>query len=305
MKVREWFRYDKIIQPIELFKGLSRILVSHLARYHTSTLDILREYFKNTRCNFTVDKVKWEEDTEVLLFLSTYFYSAVYGKGEYEKDEINFLKRTLKKGDVFIDIGANVGLYTVVAAKLVGTTGQVIAFEPSKREYELLQKNIKLNKLMNVKPLKIAVSNHNGTAKFIVAGGKDTGTNTLASRFYGNHIKLDRVEDVPTYRLDDYVDQLNISKLTGIKIDVEGYDVFALEGMKKTLQKFKPFLMLEVSEQNLENTGCSSEQMFDLVKSYSYEILYYDEKGYLTKVAPEYIFEPKRLYYDVVCYPKL
>ncbi len=304
MKLREWFRWNKILQPKELFKGLARILVSHLARYHTNLLTACREYFKNSRCDFTVDKLKWAENTKILLYVSTYLYSEVYSTDKYEKEEINFLIKTLKNGDVFIDIGANAGIYTVVASKLVGKDGQVFAFEPSKREYELLLRNIKLNKLINVKPLKIAISNYNGTTNFLVAAGKDTGTNTLASKFYSNQIKLERIEKVPVYKLDDYLEQLHINKITGIKIDIEGHDLFALEGMKKTLQKFKPFLMLEISELNLQNTGHSKKQLFELLKNYSYEIFYYDEKGGLTKNPPLYTFNPKTLYYDIVCFPR-
>lgn len=292
MKVKHWFRYDKLLHPVELFKGLSRILLSYIARYHINLLEKWRDNFKKARCNFTIDRVKWEENTQLFLYTSTDLYSCVFGNGKYEEHEINFLKSVLKEGDIFIDIGANVGLYTVVASKRVGQTGSVFAFEPSTREYELLQKNITLNKLNNVKLLKIALSNYNGIASLRVAGGKNTGMNTLAPTFFSDRVKLQNTEKVPIYKLDDYLDKLSINTITGIKMDIEGYEIFALEGMKNTLQRFMPFLMMEVNERALQTTGNNSKKLLGLVKNLDYEIFYYDENGYLIQTPPSFISMP-------------
>lgn len=226
MKVKHWFRYDKLLHPVELFKGLSRILLSYIARYHINLLEKWRDNFKKARCNFTIDRVKWEENTQLFLYTSTDLYSCV--------------------------------------------------------------------------------SNYNGIASLRVAGGKNTGMNTLAPTFFSDRVKLQNTEKVPIYKSDDYLDKLSINTITGIKMDIEGYEIFALEGMKNTLQRFMPFLMMEVNERALQTTGNNSKKLLGLVKNLDYEIFYYDENGYLIQTPPSFISmpHPEIVSYNIVCFHK-
>lgn len=294
-------KIDKFLEFKEIFKGVIRNFISYLAHHYPAMLDFLREYLKKARFNFTVEKLRWRQNTTIISYLSTPVHSEIYGTGEYEKNEIDFLQKTLKKGDTFIDVGANIGVYTVVAGRLVGDEGRVFAFEPSKREFELLLKNIKLNKLKNIHPVKAAISNHTGTTKLRVASGLHTGTNTLALTFCNPQTKLCNIEEVPAYRLDDFIIQNNLKNVTGVKIDIEGYELFALQGMQYILNTFKPFLMLEINEYALQSTSCNKEQIFAFLRKCNYKIFYYDNNGMLTENFPEYINKVCNSYYDIVC----
>ncbi len=224
--------------------------------------------------------------------------------GNYEPNELNFIRKTLKKGDVFIDVGANIGLYTIVASKLVGNTGTVCAFEPSEREYTLLSKNIKLNELHNVKAFKIALSNYDGEAEIYVAGGGRTGANTLSNNFRSkSHVMLENIEKVRVNKMDTFFGSINIPTITLIKIDVEGHEPFVLDGAQKILQKYKPIIMLEILEEGLKIAGSSSNQLFNLLKSLNYKFLYFTEEGRLIESIPAYISGPKITCYNIVCFP--
>ncbi len=168
----------------------------------------------------------------------------------------------------------------------------------------MLVGNIKLNGLLNVKAFKIGLSNYNGVAKLLVAGGSTTGTNTLSSKFYSQYINLSEIEEVEVYKLDTFAKKLNLNKITGIKIDVEGHDLYLLEGAKETLCEFKPFLIIEVNELTLQTAGCTTKQLFDLLKSYDYVIHYFEKNEKLSQRPPKYIHESSRLYYDIVCFHK-
>ncbi|NJL10297.1 MAG: FkbM family methyltransferase [Calothrix sp. SM1_7_51] len=87
----------------------------------------------------------------------------------FEASEIEFVRQSLQPGDVFFDIGANGGFYTVIAAKQVGSTGHVYAFEPGSRELSLLRRNIEINNLSNVTIIERAVSDKKSTTKFAIS----------------------------------------------------------------------------------------------------------------------------------------
>lgn len=294
-------KIDKFLEFKEIFKGVIRNFISYLAHHYPTILDFLREYLKKARFNFTVEKLRWKQNTTIITYLSTAVHSEIYGTGEYEKNEIDFLQKTLKKGDTFIDVGANIGVYTVVASRLVGDNGMVFAFEPSRREFELLLNNIKLNRLKNIYPVKSAISNRTGIIKLRVASGLHTGTNTLASTFWSNNIKLWDIEEVVTYRLDDFIVQNNIKNIELVKIDTEGYELSVLQGMQYILNTYKPSIMVEINEYSLRNTSCEKEQIFAFLKEHNYKIFYYDKNGTLTEDFPQYLNRPDILYHNIVC----
>src|SRR6266496_451229 len=80
----------------------------------------------------------------------------------FEVTEREFVNRFLRPGDVFVDVGANIGLFTLIAASRVGPTGKVIAFEPTSETYERLVGNVRLNRLRNVDCVRSALSDHSG-----------------------------------------------------------------------------------------------------------------------------------------------
>ncbi len=146
----------------------------------------------------------------------------------YEEQETELIKREVKNGDTVVDIGQNIGYYTLILAGLVGESGKVYAFEPDPDNYEILSKNIEINGYRNVVAVNKAVSNKNDKVSFYV-NSRNTGDNRLMD-FSGSAKKI----DVETVRLDDFFAEAN-TPLNLIKMDIQGSEGLALSGMKKVI----------------------------------------------------------------------
>ena len=156
----------------------------------------------------------------------------------YEKNETNFVKDSVNKGDIVIDIGANIGYYTLMFAKLVGDTGKIYSFEPDPRNFFILEKNIQINGYNNIILEKKAVSNKLGKATLYVnensAGSSMHKPNNVVDQIYVDLITLDNYFEVNAITPDF------------IKIDIEGYELNALKGMESILQSSdKTKIMIE------------------------------------------------------------
>jgi FkbM family methyltransferase len=174
----------------------------------------------------------------------------------------------------FVDVGAHLGLYSLFAAKLTGPEGNVLALEPSSREFQKLQSNVAINGLRNVRPLRIAASNHNSEAELHVAVDPDSGKNTLGAFGYETQLRCSEV--VRTERLDDIVEKEGLSRLDVLKMDIEGAELLALEGAVQTLDRFRPTLLLELSDRTLSGQGCSSSQVWEFLTQRGFRIFRFD-----------------------------
>jgi len=153
--------------------------------------------------------------------------------GYWEKRTTEYIKKNLKKGQTFLDVGANVGYFTILAAELGSS---VIAFEPSTKNRKLLLENIETNKCeTRVNVHQEALSNTTGTATLLT--GKTPGEHSLKKNYHNAKGE----EEVQVVKYDD----LNIIDLPNmIKIDVEGNEKEVLEGMKKVLKTLKPLTLI-------------------------------------------------------------
>jgi FkbM family methyltransferase len=143
--------------------------------------------------------------------------------GVYEYAVSRLMRAFLRNGDLFVDVGANIGYYSVLAAHLVGCTGRVYAFEPSERIRSRLNRNISLNRLCQVEVRAQAVGRSSGTVRLVEpVGSINDGIAYVDTTGVGNGTEVDAV------RLDD-IDALRVRPPTLLKVDVEGGepDVFA------------------------------------------------------------------------------
>src|SRR5712691_2447792 len=175
----------------------------------------------------------------------------IYFFGYWERRETLLVRRLLRPGDVFIDVGANLGWFTVLAARCVGPTGKVVSFEPCGRHYEHLQSNLRLNQLTNVIPEKLALSDTAGTAVLSGMHERNEGLGTII----GGSDR--RGETVSTVRFDDYWAATGYdTTIRMIKMDIEGAEIKALLGMADTLRrKLCEYLIIEVSKKDLRRAG--------------------------------------------------
>jgi len=152
--------------------------------------------------------------------------------GFYEYEKQQWVSREVRADSVFWDIGANVGFYSLLASKLVGS-GKVFAFEPAPRNLSYLRKHLALNRVTNVEVLTMAVSDRNGTSSFEI---EETG-------FMG-HLSGEGSITVPTATLDSLVDEGTVLPPDYVKMDIEGAELLALRGASRTFQRFRPVLFL-------------------------------------------------------------
>lgn len=201
---------------------------------------------------------------------------------DFEKNEIAFLRKSLKPGDVFLDIGANGGIYTVVASRQVGNQGHVYAFEPGERELKLLRHNIQLNNLTNVTVIPCAVSDKSGVAKFAVVN--DGALNSLADLNRAEQ-EIESWQTIHTMSVDDFIDKYSIPKVDFVKIDVEGAERLVLNGAKFLLRSDNTItIMFEASDHNEAAFGYSAKQLFFELTNLGLDIYYLDELNRLQNI---------------------
>lgn len=204
----------------------------------------------------------------------------------FEKEEFDFVKKTLSFGDIFIDLGANIGLFSLLASKCVGRDGKVIAFEPAPVIYKRFMENVHLNKLENIDARNIGLSNEKGELKFYVSENGYDAWNSFAPSIDN---KLQNQISVQVSTLDHELELLEMSKIKLVKIDVEGWEKFVLSGGTHFFKQYKPIVMVEFTDENTINAGYYASDIYDIMVSFGYE-WYALKKGIL-------IHEPKRIHY--------
>ena len=151
-----------------------------------------------------------------------------------DKHLINKIVDSINPGELFWDIGANIGLYTTLVAKAVGKTGKVIAFEPEKRAYKRLLENIASNELLNVSAYNTALGSDNKKMKLHVSKEFSSGTHSLIESSESRDC-----DEVNVFKGDDFIVKENLQVPTVIKIDVEGAEYDVLLGMNQILASRK------------------------------------------------------------------
>lgn len=176
-------------------------------------------------------------------------------KVTYEPACTQLLQQHLRPGDVFFDVGANIGIFSVIAAHLVGMEGQVHAFEPDPQNIPWLWANVHLNA-----PNAIEVHTHGVGATASTASFYQDTTTTRTSSFVADTWSPDagakQVIQIDVKPLDDYADQ--IERLDFVKIDVEGFEYEALSGAAKLIQQYQPLLLIELSRKEPETRALLS-----------------------------------------------
>lgn len=187
----------------------------------------------------------------------------------WEDMESTFIVHNLKEGAVFVDVGANIGYFSMLAAQQ--KAGKVLAIEPIPKTYDMLNMNIEYNMFTDViEPLNIALGSKEHTAKFICSLGPK------------NHMEyeVDNIHrDLPTINVNvTTLDNLlkyrkEISRIDFIKVDIEGAEYSFLLGARKTMKAFKPIIMMEIEEHRLAKYNVTAENIFNFMNDLGYKYL--------------------------------
>jgi FkbM family methyltransferase len=202
---------------------------------------------------------------------------ALYVSRTYEPNTLSVLRRFLREGDTFLDVGANVGIISLAASRWVGAAGRVYAFEPSRREFDNLVDTLERNAVTNVRPLPLAVTARSGSAELRVASASHAGLNTLGDAFPYEGVDVHSLERVNTTTLDEFAEAERIARIAVIKLDVEGAELAALTGARRVLGEHRPVLVVEVFSRSLEANGATPEALEQLLGEARYRLFAIDD----------------------------
>ena len=197
---------------------------------------------------------------------------------ENYESELNYLETILFPSKTFVDIGANLGIYTLVASRIVGPSGRVIAFEPSLQSFLTLKENVSLNGFKNVLAVRVALSDKTGEA--FLYHGSDAGKNSLGSF----PCREPKGEPVATQSLDEALHQLSVETVDVIKMDVEGAEELVLRGAKRTVASHRPIVLFEINPESSRRLGFSPRGAWDLLAATDYEFFAIKHNGSLSSL---------------------
>ncbi|MBW3653055.1 MAG: FkbM family methyltransferase [Actinobacteria bacterium] len=189
-----------------------------------------------------------------LLYVSTadlpldHAHAGLIVRGTLEPPVQEALRRLLAPGAVFYDVGANIGFFTILGARLVGPAGRVVAFEPVPACARAVARNVELNAFAHAEVREQAVAAASGSARLLVVG--EASWSHLAST--GRHADVREEVDVAVVAIDELVGAGTIPPPDVLKIDTEGAELQAIAGMRATIERHRPAIVCELHDTNAE-----------------------------------------------------
>jgi FkbM family methyltransferase len=216
--------------------------------------------------------MKWINGLTLAVYRKNEIFRAIFVRGIYDPNSLVVINAFLKKGSVFMDVGASMGYCSLLVAKTVGVEGKIFALEPSSRDFNRLVENIRINKLDDViSASRVAVSDVSGSTDLLVAAEERGALNTLGKEFGLKGVETDKVEVIETTTIDAFVRDKGIAKIAFIKLDVEGSELKALLGAKRTIEHHRPVIMLGINENSLAACGAGRAEIQKILNSFGYQ----------------------------------
>jgi FkbM family methyltransferase len=255
-----------------------------------------RRLFSGHLFNIRIDRgIRMQVDAGEWIQQHLFFF------GEWDPPTSRFLKHHLKEGETFVDAGANIGYFSLLASRLVGSTGQVIAFEPAESLFRKLTANLDLNPGHCVLPVQQALWEAEASLDFHLPDPANAGMGSL----FPHKERSGGRQKVRATAFDTQSERLRLQKVHLIKIDVEGAEWQVLMGMRQTLARHLPVLILEDNGKTNGQGGQGMEAIEALLLPLGYEGYYLSAGGWPTS-SPEAssctnrVFMPRSLFPSTV-----
>lgn len=239
------------------------------------------EFFRKRYAHYDQEILLRDFDKDLKLYvnLSDHIGNQIFWFGHYSADVLSLTDRLLRPSDVVLDVGANLGEFSVFAAKRV-PDGVLHAFEPAQKLFSLARRNVDVNGFSNAHVHAVGLSDHPGRFpiyKTAARGADRSINNGLNSLFKGDGLDVSEVIEV--VRLDDWCDKNLVSRLDLIKMDVEGAELSALQGGEKTLRRLKPKMIIEINDTTCARAGYTTRNLVDYIVGLGYAISNIDQQG--------------------------
>lgn len=198
-------------------------------------------------------------------------------KRSFEYETLELFTGLLKPDSIVLDIGANIGLFSVLASKYVTGKGKIYAIEPTTKTFDFLKKNLEINSISNVEAFKVAFSN----TKSLVS--MTPPQHALTSRFGDSFNQIREITDpeqntdtIETSIFDEFIFEQNIKNIDVIKMDIEGAELFCLQGATNFLKSpHKPTIIFECFEPHCEGFGYKVVDVLILLENAGYDVKQY------------------------------
>lgn len=194
--------------------------------------------------------------------------SSMLWNGHYDDDDVAFLKAVTPPDGTFLDIGANVGLVFIPVSRSLREHGSAIAVEPVPVNFGRLEAAVESNRFAAPVVLRqVALGAAPGTLTLVKEGGRDASGNAVPITAGDGRAGT----DVRVTTLDSLVDDLGVSRLDTIKMDVEGWEVDVLRGARRTLETLRPVVYGEFNNQLMPRMGVTFDDAWDILRPLGYE----------------------------------
>jgi FkbM family methyltransferase len=192
----------------------------------------------------------------------------IYKRGSLHPEHTNFLSSLpFEDNDVILDIGGNIGWYSIVLRSSIKQNVTVYSFEPEPQNFQLLTRNVQFNKIKGVQPVNMAVAEHAGHSTLFLYFSKNSGRHSLLNV----NPQTNRSIQVETVNLEDFLtnNQIDFSRVKLIKIDIEGYELFALKGVPRLLSTVQ-YMFLEFSPGLIMKAGRKPSELIHLLAGFDF-----------------------------------
>ncbi|MDD2720516.1 MAG: FkbM family methyltransferase [Gallionella sp.] len=273
---------------VQILQPLARLAVSLSPTFPRLWAYVVKARQHYARANPPLEiETVYEGDIRVRALLSDHIEAQLFWQGFQEADEgvLKRIKRHLPEDGTFIDIGANIGSFTLVAAH-IAPHGQVHSFEPSDHHFCRLSHNVALNSFNNVTLNKLGLNDQPGSATLFLPSVCGEMNNSGAASLYAaaSAPGAQVTEEVALVTLDDYVQEKNIQQIDLIKIDIEGAEFNALKGAAATLARFRPIVLMEMDKDSMQRAACKPEDILDFWRGLGYTVGRIANSGEITPI---------------------
>ena len=211
-------------------------------------------------------KKRLQDSFYMLLNPTEHIQQQLFWYGYYEKESGDLLKKIIKPGDMFLDLGANIGYFSLLVANNSPSV-KVISFEPVAGLFQNMNDNISLNNIKNISTINAAVGEISEEKELFVSAPDNLGM----SSFHQPENFSGKTERVKVVTMDDWFETSGLPKIDIIKLDIEGSELGALKGMKEVLQEQKPVLIVEINTETLSMFNLKPSDIYDHLKQLHFE----------------------------------
>ncbi len=236
--------------------------------------EALRRYYPIKTGSTTIRD--FDGDLRIFVDRASYVSSAIYWRGNHSTEVATFLKRHLQPDMTFVDVGANLGELTLVAAKRL-PKGRVLAFEPVPQIFAQLSRNVALNNLACVELFNFGLFDRTDSLPIYRQQDINFGTiNEGVPSLFSTGTDREEVS-VLLRRFDDVALEYRLERLDVMKIDVEGAELMVLRGAEPFIRRFRPLIITELSQLNFQRAGYTSTDLIDYLRSLEYDVQILDD----------------------------